>query len=54
MIFFYDNGDGGVHQSNETIREFHLHLYDTKLQNSATTTARLYTLLANVLDKKNK
>ena len=36
---FYDNGGGGVHQSNDTIREFHLHLSDSKLQNSATATA---------------
>ena len=25
---FYDNGGGDVHQSNETIQEFHLHLSD--------------------------
>ena len=25
---FYDNGGGGVHQYNETIREFYLHLSD--------------------------
>ena len=45
---FYDNGGGDVHQSNNTIRKFHLHLSDSKLQNSATTTAHLYTLLSNV------
>ena len=51
---FYDNCGGDVHQSNETIREFHLHLSDSKLQNAATTTAHLYTLLANVFEKKTK
>ena len=50
---FYDNGGGGVHQSNYTIREFHLHLSNSKLQNAATTTAHLYTLLAQVLRKTN-
>ena len=25
---FYENGGGGVHQSNDTIQEFHLHLSD--------------------------
>ena len=45
---FYGNGGGNVHQSNDTIREFHLHLSDSKLQNAATTTAHPYTLLANV------
>ena len=49
---FYDNGGGYVHQSNDTIREFHLHLSDSKLQNAATTTAHLYTLLAKVFEKK--
>ena len=48
---FYDNGGGGVHQSNDRIREFHLHLSDLKLQNAATNTAHLYTLLANVFEK---
>ena len=47
---FYDNGGGDVHQSNDIIRKFHLHLYGTKLQNAATTTDCLYTLLANVFD----
>ena len=41
-----------AHQSNETIREFHLHLSDSNLQNAATTTAHLYTLLAKVFEKK--
>ena len=49
---FYDNAGGDVHQSNETIWEFHLHLSDSNLQNAATTTAHLYTLLANVFEKK--
>ena len=49
---FYENCDGDVHQSNDTIREFHLHLSDSKLQNAATTTAHLYTLLAQVFEKK--
>ena len=49
---FYDNGGGDVHQSNDTIREFHLRLSDSKLQNYATTTAHLYTLLANVFEGK--
>ena len=49
---FYDNGGGYVHQYNYTIQEFHLHLTDSKLQNAATTTAHLYTLLAKVFEKK--
>ena len=48
----YDNGGGDVHQSNDTIREFYLHLSDSKLQNAATTTAHLYTLLAKVFEGK--
>ena len=48
---FHDNGGGDVHQSNDTIREFHLHLSDSKLQNAATTTAHLYTLLAKGFEK---
>ena len=50
---FYDNGGGDVYQSNDAIRKFHLHLSDSKLQNAATTTAHLHTLLAKVL-RKNK
>ena len=42
----YDHIGGDVHQYNDTIREFHLHLSDSNLQNAATTTAHLYTLLA--------
>ena len=53
VISFYDNGGGDVHQYNETIREFYLHLSDSKLQNAATTTAHLYTLLAKSFEKKN-
>ena len=49
---FYDNCGGDVHQSNDKIREFHLHLSDSKLQNAATTTAHLYTLLASIFEKK--
>ena len=49
---FYDNGGGDIYQSNDTIREFHLHLSDSKLQNAAATTAHLYTLFANVFEKK--
>ena len=49
---FYYNGGGDVHKYNDTIREFHLHLSDSKLQNAATTTAHLHTLLAKVFEKK--
>ena len=49
---FYDNGGGDVQQSNDTVREFYLHLSDSKLQNAATNTAHLYTLLARMFDKK--
>ena len=48
---FYENGGGDVHQSNDTVREFHLYLSDSNLQNVATTTTHLYTLLANFLIK---
>ena len=50
---FYDNGGGYVHQSNDTVRGFHLHLSYSNLQNSAMTTAHLYTLLARFFEKKN-
>ena len=50
---FYDNGGGGVHQSNDTVWEFYLHLSDSKLQNAATTIAHLHTLLAKGFEKKN-
>ena len=49
---FYDNSGGDVYQSNDTIREFHLHLSNSKLQNAATTTAHLHTLLAKKFKKK--
>ena len=49
---FNDNGGGDVHQSNDTVREFYLHLSDSKLQNATTTTAHLHTLLAKVSRKK--
>ena len=48
---FYNNGGGYVHQSNDTVREFHLQLSDSKLQNYATTTAHMYTLLASMFEK---
>ena len=49
---FYDNGSGDIHHSNDTIREFYLHLSDSNLKNAATTTAHIHTLLAKVLEKK--
>ena len=48
---FYENCGGDVHQSNDTVKEFHLHVSDSKMQNSATTTAQLYTLLAKLFEK---
>ena len=45
---FYDNGGGYVNKSNDMVREFNLRLSDSKLQNNATTTYRLYTLLAGM------
>ena len=48
---FYDNGGWYVHQSNDTVQDFHLHLSDSKLQNNATTTAHLFTLLARMFEK---
>ena len=45
---FYNNGGGYVHQYNDTVQEFHLHLSDSNLQNDAMTTAHLYTLLASI------
>ena len=50
----YDNGGGYVHQSNDIIRDFHLHLSDSKLQNAAMTTAHFYKLLARMFEKKIK
>ena len=49
---FYDNGGGDVHKSNDTVRDFYLHLSDSKLQNAAKTTAHLHTLLAKHFEKK--
>ena len=49
---FYENGGGYVHQSNDTVRDFHFNLSDSKLQNSATTKALIYTLLARMFEKK--
>ena len=48
----YDNGGGYVHQYNDTVQEFHLHLSYSKLKNAATNTTRLYTLLAWMFEKK--
>ena len=53
VSYFYDNGGGYVYQSNDTVREFHLHLSASKLQNTATATAHLYKFLARVFEKKN-
>ena len=49
---FYKNSGGYFHQSNDTVRKVHLHVLDSKLQNAATTTAHLYTLLARMFEKK--
>ena len=49
--FFYDIGGGYVHQSYDTVWDFHLHLSDSKLQNAATTTVHLYKLLARMFEK---
>ena len=49
---FYDNGGGSFHQYNDTVREFHLYSFDSKLQNAATTTAHLYTILASMFEGK--
>ena len=47
-----DNGGDYVQQSNYTVHEFHLHLYHSKLQNAATATAHIYTLLDRMFEKK--
>ena len=52
VSIFYDHGGGYIHQSNDTVRRFHLHLSDSKLQNAATTIVHLYTLLASMFEKK--
>ena len=49
---FYDNAGVYVHQSNDTVQEFYLHLSYSKLQNAATTTDHLCTLLARMFEKK--
>ena len=49
---FYDNGGGYVNQYNDTVQGFNLYLSDPKLQNTATTTAHLCTLLARMFEKK--
>ena len=48
----YENSVGYVHQPNDTVREFHLHLPDSNPQNADTTTAHLYKLLARMFEKK--
>ena len=52
VSIFYDNCGEDVHQYNDTIQEFYLHLSYSKLQNAAETTARLHTLLAIFFEKK--
>ena len=47
---FYDNGGGYVHQYNDTVRELHFLLSDSKLENTATTTPHIYTILARMFD----
>ena len=49
---FYDYVGRYFHQSNDTVREFHLHLSDSNLRNAATTTAHCYTLSARMFEKK--
>ena len=48
---FNDNVGECVHQYNDMVREFHLHLSYSKLQNSATNTAHLHTLFARMFEK---
>ena len=47
----YDNGGEYIHQSNDTVREFHLHLSDSNMQNDDTATTHIYTLLTMILEK---
>ena len=49
---FYDNGGGFVHQSNDMVQEFHIHLSDSKMQNDAKITAHIYTLLSRMFEEK--
>ena len=51
---FYDSGGWYVHQYNDTVQEFYLHLSYSKLQNAAMTTDNIYTLLAGIFEKKKK
>ena len=46
----YDNVRDNVHQYNDTVWEFHLHLFDSKLQNAAMTTSHLYTWSAWIIE----
>ena len=48
---FYDNGGGYVHQYNDMLREFNLHLSDSKLKNIAMNTDHLYTLLDGMFEE---
>ena len=47
----YDNCGGYIHQFNDTVQEFHLHLYYSYLKNSATFTSHIYTLFARMFEK---
>ena len=49
---FNDNCGGDVHQYNDTIQEFYLHLSDSKLKNAATTSAHIHTLLKELFEEK--
>ena len=49
---FFDNSGECVHQCNDTVREFYLHLSGSNLINSATNTDNLHTILAKMFDKK--
>ena len=49
---FYDNGGGCIRQSNDKVQEFHLHLSDSNLKNTATATAHIYTLLSRMFEEK--
>ena len=51
VSYFNDNGGEYIHQSNETVQYFHLHLSDSKLENSGMTTANIYTLFARMFEK---
>ena len=51
VINFYDHGGGYVHQHNDMVSEFHLHLSNSNMQNASKTTAYLYTLLDRMFEK---